>query len=63
MLSRKSYEEGIDAVTSAMFIVTAYDKASEAWTSSFPSLLVSISMHCHLRSLASDCCRSMRLVS
>nr|XP_043615466.1 nucleolar protein 6 [Erigeron canadensis] len=38
-LSRKAYEEGTGSVTSAMYIATAYDKGSEAWTSSSPSIL------------------------
>ncbi|KVH92355.1 Nrap protein [Cynara cardunculus var. scolymus] len=37
-LSRKAYEEGTGGVTSAMYLATAYDKASEAWTSTSPSV-------------------------
>nr|GEX34116.1 nucleolar protein 6 [Tanacetum cinerariifolium] len=36
-LSRKAYDEGKGNVTSAMYLATAYDKGSEAWTSSAPS--------------------------
>ncbi|GJW21174.1 nucleolar protein 6 [Tanacetum coccineum] len=36
-LSRKAYDEGKGNVTSAMYLATAYDKGSEAWTSSSPS--------------------------
>lgn len=39
MLSRKAYEEGTGSLKSTMFVATTYDKASEAWTSSSPSLL------------------------
>ncbi|KAI3726492.1 hypothetical protein L1987_66289 [Smallanthus sonchifolius] len=37
-LSRKAYEEGTGSITSAMYLATAYDKGSEAWTSSCPSI-------------------------
>ncbi|KAL6222410.1 hypothetical protein ACLB2K_005802 [Fragaria x ananassa] len=37
MLSRKGYEENPQNVNSAMFLATAYDKASEAWTRFSPN--------------------------
>ncbi|MFS7973292.1 putative Nrap protein domain 1 [Helianthus anomalus] len=37
-LSRKAYEEGTGSIISAMYVATAYDKGSEAWTSSSPSI-------------------------
>ncbi|XP_035833510.1 nucleolar protein 6 isoform X2 [Helianthus annuus] len=37
-LSRKAYEEGAGSIISAMYVATAYDKGSEAWTSSSPSI-------------------------
>ncbi|XP_010254816.1 PREDICTED: nucleolar protein 6 isoform X2 [Nelumbo nucifera] len=37
MLSRKSYEENAKTVEPAMFLATAYDKASEAWTRHSPN--------------------------
>ncbi|MFS7973291.1 putative Nrap protein, domain 5 [Helianthus anomalus] len=37
-LSRKAYEEGMGSIISAMYVATAYDKGSEAWTSSSPSI-------------------------
>ncbi|KAJ9561979.1 hypothetical protein OSB04_007139 [Centaurea solstitialis] len=36
--SRKAFEEGTGSVTSAMYLATAYDKGSEAWTSTSPSV-------------------------
>ena len=41
MVSRKIYEENPQAVDPPMFIATAYDKASEAWTRSSPNSMVS----------------------
>ncbi|KAJ0534866.1 putative Nrap protein domain 1 [Helianthus annuus] len=38
LLSRKAYEEGAGSIISAMYVATAYDKGSEAWTSSSPSI-------------------------
>ncbi|KAL4582607.1 hypothetical protein LXL04_007163 [Taraxacum kok-saghyz] len=37
-LSRKAYEEGTGSVTSAMYLATAYDKSSETWTTSSPTV-------------------------
>ncbi|KAK9065620.1 hypothetical protein SSX86_015021 [Deinandra increscens subsp. villosa] len=37
-LSRKAYEEGTGSLVTAMYLATAYDKGSEAWTSSCPSI-------------------------
>ncbi|GLT39138.1 hypothetical protein SLA2020_133450 [Shorea laevis] len=39
MLTRKAYEENPQNISTAMFLATAYDKASEAWTTSSPSSL------------------------
>ncbi|XP_071731324.1 uncharacterized protein [Rutidosis leptorrhynchoides] len=36
--SRKAYEEGTGIITSAMYLATTYDKGSEAWTSSCPTI-------------------------
>lgn len=38
LLSRKAYEEGTGSVTSAMYLATAYDKASETWTTLSPTV-------------------------
>ncbi|KAL8250850.1 hypothetical protein R6Q59_034543 [Mikania micrantha] len=38
LLSRKAYEEGTGSIISAMYLATTYDKGSEAWTSSCPSI-------------------------
>ncbi|XP_059457350.1 uncharacterized protein LOC132187164 [Corylus avellana] len=38
MLSRKAYEENKQNVSTAMFLGTAYDKASEAWTRFSPNV-------------------------
>lgn len=43
MLSRKV--QGENGLKPAMFIATAYDKASEAWTGSSPSVLVGYSFN------------------
>jgi U3 small nucleolar RNA-associated protein 22 len=43
MLSRKAYEENKQNVSAAMFLGTAYDKASEAWTRFSPNVSVSSS--------------------
>ncbi|GMN52485.1 hypothetical protein TIFTF001_021616 [Ficus carica] len=37
MSSRKAYEANVQDVEPAMFLATAYDKSSEAWTGSSPS--------------------------
>ncbi|CAK9152397.1 unnamed protein product [Ilex paraguariensis] len=37
MLSRKGYEENMQNVNPAMFLATAYDQTSEAWTRSSPT--------------------------
>ncbi|CAL2273862.1 unnamed protein product [Prunus armeniaca] len=37
MSSRKTYEENVQSVNPAMFLATAYDKASEAWTRFSPN--------------------------
>lgn len=37
MLSRKAYEENAQHVEPAMFLATAYDRSSDAWTRSSPS--------------------------
>ncbi|KAI3768011.1 hypothetical protein L2E82_18441 [Cichorium intybus] len=37
-VSRKAYEEGTGSVTSAMYLATAYDKASETWTTLSPTI-------------------------
>lgn len=42
MSSRKAYGEETRDVNSAMFLATAYDRASEVWTRSSPSSSVSI---------------------
>lgn len=42
MESRRVYDKNPQAVNPAMFLGTAYDKASEAWTRSSPSHLVRI---------------------
>ncbi|KAL6227171.1 hypothetical protein ACLB2K_001130 [Fragaria x ananassa] len=41
MFSRKGYEENPQNVNSALFLATAYDKASEAWTRFSPNSVVS----------------------
>ena len=41
MQSRKAYEENNQTESKAMFLATAYDKASEAWTGCSPNPLVS----------------------
>ncbi|XP_050281342.1 uncharacterized protein LOC126722227 isoform X3 [Quercus robur] len=38
MLTRKGYEENKQNVSAAMFLATAYDKASEAWTRFSPNV-------------------------
>lgn len=38
MLTRKDYEENKQNVSAAMFLATAYDKASEAWTRFSPNV-------------------------
>lgn len=44
MSSRKTYEENVQSVNPAMFLATAYDKASEAWTRFSPNSMVSRSL-------------------
>lgn len=41
MSSRKAYDANVQHVEPAMFLATAYDKSSEAWTRSSPSSSVS----------------------
>lgn len=41
MLSRKGYEASGQNVDSLMFLATAYDKSSEAWTKFSPNSSVS----------------------
>ncbi|GLT80019.1 hypothetical protein SLA2020_514820 [Shorea laevis] len=41
MLTEKAYEENPQNISTAMFLATAYDKASEAWTASSPITLLS----------------------
>lgn len=48
MSSRKGYEEDKQNISSAMFLAAPYDKASEAWTSISPNLLVSTCIEKHL---------------
>ncbi|KAK4593427.1 hypothetical protein RGQ29_017509 [Quercus rubra] len=38
MLTRKGYEENKQNISAAMFLATAYDKASEAWTRFSPNI-------------------------
>lgn len=39
MRTRKAYEKNPQDISTAMFLATAYDKASEAWTSSSPTVV------------------------
>lgn len=47
MLSRKSYEENAQEVEPAMFLATAYDKSSEAWTKHSPNKTVYHLLECY----------------
>lgn len=40
MSSRKASEENVQNVNPALFLATAYDKASEAWTTCSPNFTV-----------------------
>ena len=48
MLTRKDYEENKQNVSAAMFLATAYDKASEAWTRFSPNVSVGSSFKFNL---------------
>ena len=41
MLTRKAYEENAQDIEHAVFIATAYDRSSEAWTRFSPNSSVS----------------------
>ena len=48
MFTRKGYEENKENVSAAMFLATAYDKASEAWTRFCPNVSVGSSFKFNL---------------
>ncbi|XP_043710808.1 nucleolar protein 6 isoform X3 [Telopea speciosissima] len=52
MLSRKSYEKKAENLEPAMFLATAYDKASEAWTKCSPNTFELKRMMAYARSSA-----------
>ncbi|CAK7339575.1 unnamed protein product [Dovyalis caffra] len=56
MLTRKGYEENSQNISSAMFLATSYDKASEAWTRLSPNLL-------ELKRLVAYACSSANLLT
>ena len=48
MLTRKGYKENKQNISAAMFLATAYDKASEAWTRFSPNISVGTSFKFNL---------------
>lgn len=41
MSNRREYRDDMQNISPAMFVATAYDKASEAWTRASPTAAVS----------------------